>query len=182
MSNLSFRRSLLPLILVFAAYSAAAATNQIKTAIDTDNNASTGCSVSSALGTFSGAEQLLITTYDPDTHTVTSVVRQRCSGGTFGGSDIIDSGGWAVGTNGGVNLIETHIPWAALGATGPMRLGFIISSDTLSDAVLQRPGGAPIMFPGSLGSGRHHAVLPDGGHAITLDGNGSDWDGVRPIA
>src|SRR5205823_1036569 len=95
---------------------------------------------------------------------------------------IIDSGGWAVGTNGGVNLIETHIPWVALGATGPMRLGFIISSDTLSDAVMQRPGGAPIMFPGSLGGGRHHAVLPDGEHAITLDGNGSDWAGVTPIA
>src|ERR1051326_3598167 len=111
MSRFGYRAALSLLVVALSAVSVAAATNQIKVAIDTDNNSSTGCSVVTAAGTFSGAEQILITTYDPDAKTVTSVIRQRCVGATFGGAEVIDAGGWSVGSNGGVSLIETHMPW-----------------------------------------------------------------------
>src|SRR4029077_17087664 len=106
----SLRSAFIPLMDVLAAFSAGAATTTIKIAIDTDNNSSTGCSVAVGGATFSGAEQLWITTYDPDAHAVTGVTQQRCSGSTFGGAATIDTGGWSVGVNGGVNAIETHMP------------------------------------------------------------------------
>ena len=58
----SLRSGFLPLMAVLAAFTANAATTTIKIAVDTDNNSSTGCSVTTGAGTFSGAEQLWTTT------------------------------------------------------------------------------------------------------------------------
>ena len=169
-------------VALFTVLSASAATVDVKVYLDTDNNAATGCSVLAGGASFSGAEQILTTTYDPDAKQITSVTRQQCVAGSFGAAGNVDAGGWAVGSTGGVYLIESHLPWTLIGAVSPIRLGFFVSSGTLSDSFLQLPGGAPILYPQSLGSGRHHVVLPDGSRTIILDGNGSDWNGIAPIS
>ena len=101
------------------------------------------------------------------TKLVTGVVRQQCIDpltGTFGSPITVDATGWAIGSAGGHLLVETHIPTASIGGAHSVRLGFTVSSGTLSDSMLQGGGGAAIIFtPDFAISGRHHAIWPASG-------------------
>src|SRR5438105_3105156 len=182
MSSRAFRRALLPFLFLTAAFSANAATTEIAVLIDSDNNASTGCSINISSGVFNGAEQVVTTTYDDVTGSVGAVTRSRCVGSLLGAPETIDTGGWAVGTVGAVNLVEIRIPWPTISAGGPIRFGFTVTSGLFSSGLFERPDGSLIMFPGRRPSGRSRVVNPTGEAAITLDGDGRDWSGIQPAA
>ena len=160
--------------------SSAAAASDVKVLIDSDNNPATGCSVATPSGTFAGVEQIVTTTWDPASLTVTGVTIQQCtdpSTSSFGAASTVDPGGWPVGSSGGTLLLETHIGTSS----GPMHLGFVAESDPLSDAVLAHANGDPIIFPPLFTEhGRQRAVHPPA-PSITLDGNGADWGGLTPL-
>jgi len=89
----------LSLSLALFASSALAVQTEIKILIDSDRNASTGCSVLTAGGNFNGVEQIVSTTYDTvgSALAVTGVTRQLCVSGSFTAPMTIDAGGWPVG-------------------------------------------------------------------------------------
>jgi len=121
----SLRASLAFAFLTLTAASAGAATTQVNILFDTDNNQATGCAVMTPTGNFDGVEQIVATFYDDVLNRVTQVTRQRCVASVFQAPETIDSGGWPVGLQGSVSVVESHVSWASLAATGPMRLGFI---------------------------------------------------------
>jgi len=174
---------LLFLSLALLASSVSAVQTEVKILIDSDRNISTGCPVLTAGGTFNGVEQIVSTTYDTvgTALAVTGVTRQQCVSGSFTAPMVIDAGGWPVGSLGGNQMLETHVPFG--GTLTSMRLGFTISNGALSDAVLQHPNGDPIVFPADfVGATRRRAVFSGGDFPINLDGNGSDWNGLFPLA
>jgi hypothetical protein len=175
-------QSLLVLSLVLLASSALGVQTEVRILIDSDRNLSTGCTVLTAGGPFSGVERMVSTTYDTvgSGLAVTGVTEQQCVSGSMTASTTIDAGGWAVGTAGGNQMLETHVPWA--GTLTSMRLGFTITNGTLADAVLQHPNGDPIVFPNNHTDARRRAVFSGGDFPITLDGNSSDWSGIFPLA
>ena len=138
--------SLLVLSLVLLASSAIGAQTEVRILIDSDRNLSTGCTVLTAGGAFSGVERIVTTSYDTAGTglAVTGVTEQQCVSGSMTASTTIDAGGWAVGTAGGNQMLETHVPFGS--TLTSMRLGFTISNGTLSDAVLQHPNGDPIIL------------------------------------
>src|SRR6478672_6485187 len=100
----------------FFPLSSFAATTEFRVLLDTDNNASTGCSVAVSGGSFAGVEQVLITTVDAST--VTSVARQVCSAGTLGASIPVNAPTpYSVGLDGasGNSLVESILPLDTLG-------------------------------------------------------------------
>src|SRR5262245_43909636 len=93
-------RFLLRVVLAFAwaaiAGHAGAATPWIAVAIDADDNAATGCTVSTADGPLAGVE-LVVTTHLVTTTSDVRVVRlerQTCNGGTLGPPSTHDASGW----------------------------------------------------------------------------------------
>jgi len=171
--------------LMLLASSALAGTTDVKLLIDTDKNASTGCRVVTSGGNFDGCELIVTTTFDNTTMTVTGVTAQQCldpATASFSSPTSIDAGGWRVGTSGGNQTLETHVPAAQVGGLHSMRLGFVVSSGMLTDALLQQPNGSPILFlPAVQRPGRPHVVSPPGGRLITLDGDASEWEGIAPL-
>ncbi|PYQ48122.1 MAG: hypothetical protein DMF59_16995, partial [Acidobacteria bacterium] len=172
-------------MLMLLASSAIASTTDVKILVDSDKNPATGCRVITAAGNFDGAEHIYTTTFDNSTMTVTGVTHQQCvdpATATFGMPTSVDAGGWRVGTSGGNQILETHIPTVQVGGVHSMRFGFVVNSGTLTDAMLQRPGGGAIIFiPEIERPGRPHVVTSPGEHAITLDGDAGDWLGIVPL-
>ncbi|HXG58338.1 MAG TPA: Ig-like domain-containing protein, partial [Thermoanaerobaculia bacterium] len=167
-----------------------AATTEIRTLIDADNDPSTGCAVASPAGSVPGFEHILVTTIESGERTasVTGVTRQQCAGALFGTPVIVASTGWAAGVDGasGNILVESKIPASAFGGTLPaqMRVAFLMTSGSLSSAVLQSNDGRPILWPPAAGR-RRAASPPAGGsgspRTIILDGLAGDWVGVSPL-
>ena len=94
--------------------------------LDTDNAASTGCSLSTAKGTASGIDQVWTTVVTTTTSgaSVTRIEHRTCVGSTLGPSTIFATAGWPAGLgNGtlGTAAIETYIPLSALPGTGTMK-------------------------------------------------------------
>jgi len=127
--------------------SALAATVELRALLDLDNDASTGCTVMTVDGDFTGVEQILTTTVEtlPPPGEVTGLVRQECDAmaGTFGAPIVVDSlmtPPWPVGLGNGTlgsDVLETYFPLALVGAQLPVRIG--LESDDLNgnhDALL----------------------------------------------
>src|SRR3954454_2935191 len=119
----------------FVPLSSFAATTEFRVLLDTDNNASTGCSVAVPGGSFAGVDQVLITTVDSTATgaTVTSVSRQVCSAGTLGASVPVNAPTpYNVGLNGssGNSLVESVLPLDPLGTPTPtqIRVAFVATT------------------------------------------------------
>jgi hypothetical protein len=163
--------------------SAYAANYDVKVLMDTDINRSTGCVVSTASGPVAGIEQVLTTSVSVTggTATVTGVTRQLCTSG-FLGSPIPVDGGWNVGVSSTGNLfVETHVGANVITMTnvGTMRLSFVVTSGSLSDAMTS-DFGDDILYP--VRPGRHRAVLTGTPRTIHLDGVNTDWAGLPVLA
>lgn len=126
-----------------------AASTDYTVLLDLDNNAATGCTVTTAAGSFAGAEQRLITTVsNVSPLTVTSVVRQVCVAGpsTWGPSIAVNSpfaAPWAVGEHqgtGGLDVVDTYFPLGGV-PHGFYRLGFTTSAGA-GDALITANGAS----------------------------------------
>jgi hypothetical protein len=147
------------LFVLTALVPAAAQTYNYSVYIDSDNSASTGCSVVFPDGTINGAEVRLQATVNAGTSpSVTTVTRETCSGGTFGAGTVI-GGGYPVGLGNGLagaSVVELNDTLAAVqgGNTGAMRLYVVARSDIGDDVLLSTNGalnGPPILFtPGAI--------------------------------
>lgn len=145
---------LLALGAIGAPGAAHAATTTVNTLIDTDNTASTGCSVTTANGAVAGIEQMLSTTVATDAtgYRITSITLQSCSNGTFGAPSTIDSGttplARGMGTS-GATAVETYMPAILLPATGQkMRVAVTTQGSnglTGTDALTATSAGGPIL-------------------------------------
>jgi len=119
----------------FAAGVATAGTTTIAVALDTDNNAATGCVVASAEGPVAGIELVLSTviTTTANGATVTRLERQICVAGVLGAPIVYDNGGWNVGFGKGMSgsaLVESSIPLALLPPAGTMRAVVVATNGT----------------------------------------------------
>jgi len=172
--------------------SAAAATQNFdfRVLIDTDNDATTGCTVATATGLFKGVEQVLITRVSANatTGTVTGVTRQICTdpiANAFSAELPVDGGGWPITmTPGGSMLVETHIPNAVVGSSPRYRLNFTVTSGTQTDDVASLHDGSStttVVYPAPLPP-HHRAAGKATDRIITLDGAMNDWDGLAPVA
>src|SRR4051812_46559659 len=122
--------------------------------LDLDNNSATGCTVTTAAGTFTGADQRVITTVSNTSPLmVLAVVREVCvtAPSTWGNSTAINSPyatPWSVGEHagtGGLDVVESYVPLTGI-PHGLYRLGFMSSAGS-GDALLTAdgtPGGAAI--------------------------------------
>ncbi len=147
--------------LFFLSGSASAVQNQVRILMDLDNDAGTGCSVSTPAGTFAGVEQVLITTVEttnpPPAGTVTDVATSDCTNpgtNTFSAPASFD-GGWPVGIDngtGGLDVVETYLPLLASVVPDPkvIRLGVLVTDELGgAHALLTVDGtrtGAPILL------------------------------------
>lgn len=122
--------------------------------VDNDDNASTGCTVTTTGGAFAGVEYLVTTTVDTDVYppVVIGLARQDCvGGGDFGTPVQLDPGGWPLGIGigtSGYDVLETYFPTPT--PDGRRRLGFILSdAGSSSDTLFTRNGvasGLPIIL------------------------------------
>jgi VCBS repeat-containing protein len=180
-----FSKALLVLSL-FAAASAYSATTEFRVLLDTDNNAATGCTVTTPAGTFAGAEQVLITTVVTTadrTGNVTGTALQTCSGGTLGTPVTLSSATWPVGFHDDIGIVETVFPLSLFGSSVPpsIRLGFVAASGNAVDSILTAPSGHFMMWPPE-DYGRRRASGPQvEPQTIVLDGNGTDWGMITPF-
>ncbi|MEA2570984.1 MAG: large repetitive protein, partial [Acidobacteriota bacterium] len=177
----SFRASAFFLIAVFASIAAQAA--DFKVLLDLDNQPSTGCSVITGNGTFSGVEAVLTTTVDivGGVQRVTGVSRQQCVNGTFAAPITVDNSGWAVGTDpSGKVVVETKVSFSELSESpiDSAHVAFVASSGGLADVILSRSDSSPILFPDHVGRRRSG---PGTSRSITLDGDLSDWGMIAPL-
>ncbi|MGH9440940.1 MAG: beta strand repeat-containing protein [Thermoanaerobaculia bacterium] len=154
MNKAAWRAALLLCSSILLAHAAGAATVTLQAFLDTDYNASTGCAISTSVGTFSGAEYVLTTTVDTTAGEVTGVELQSCSGGVLGAPFAVTSPyspPWPIGFGSGVSgsaLIESYVPLSALSGAGLIRAGFV-STDQVGeqDGILQ--GSLLVSAPGS---------------------------------
>ncbi len=137
---------------------AGAATTTFGVLLDTDNNASSGCAINTADGSFAGVETVLSTTVVADSsgYRVTSRTLQTCTGSGLSTPVVLDSTAFPVARGYGVNgasAVETYIPVIFLPRTGlKMRLGLTtVGADgvTGADAVLSN-NGATILLDAPL--------------------------------
>jgi hypothetical protein len=131
--------------------------SQLTVLLDTDNNATTGCTVPIPGGTFAGAEVVLNTTVNTSVTppVVGSVTRQFCvnpAANTLGPPSPIDGGGWPVGMGIGVagfDVIETFTPTIGL-PSGTYRLGVAYVDPAIGGDALTTTnglaGGPPIIY------------------------------------
>ena len=173
-------------------FAASAATFDVKTLIDTDNNRGTGCSVVTPGGIVSGIDVMITTagSVTGSTGSVTAVTRQTCVNPVLNqfSSPIAVDGGWNVGvsTSGptaGDVFVESHMGLDVLTMDniGTPRFVFMSSSGLNSD-VLLTPwswGGGDIIMPHAS---RDRAVTPAPPRNIVLDGLKPDWAGNVPLA
>ncbi len=136
----------------------ASAVTELRTLLDVDNNATTGCTVSTPDGPFAGAEQVLITTVTTaNPPEVTSLARQVCTGLVLGPPSVLNSpfpAPWPVGLGGGVDgsaVIETYLPLSLAPHGAAVRLGFtseVVSGGSGQDALLTTTSvpPAPLML------------------------------------
>jgi hypothetical protein len=188
---ISFRNAirLFSLTLTFGLSAAAtAATFDVKTLVDVDNNRSTGCSVVTPGGFVSGIDVIVTTagTVTGGTGSVTAVTRQNCVNpvlNLFSSPTPVD-GGWNVGVSSiGDVFVESHMGLDVLTMDNirTPRFVFTTSAGLLSD-VLLTPwswGGGDIIMPHA---GRDRAVTPTPPRNIVLDGLSADWAGNVPLA
>ncbi len=135
---------------------AQAATTTLDTLVDTDNNPSTGCSVSTASGTVSGVERIIRTTVDADStgYRARSVELLACLGTSFGAPQLIDGTVRTIDRGLGVSgatAVETVVSDAVLSrqpSGARMRVAFtatgsdgLVGADALNDA-----SGSPILI------------------------------------
>jgi hypothetical protein len=168
--------------------SASADNFEIRALIDVDNSRSTGCNITTPGGIVSGIDTILTTdgTVSGTTATVTAVTRQTCvnpAANLFSTPVAVDSG-WTVGVSSiGDLLIESHLGPGVITLDNirTPRFVFTATSGIFSDALLTpfSWGGGDIILPLAA---RDRAVATRGLRKIILDGNGSDWDGVPPLA
>ncbi|HEV7487911.1 MAG TPA: putative Ig domain-containing protein [Thermoanaerobaculia bacterium] len=169
-------------------FAASAATFDVKTLIDTDNNRGSGCNVVTPGGIVSGIDVMITTagSVTGSTGTVTAVTRQTCVNpvlNQFSSPTAVD-GGWNVGVSPiGDVFVESHMGLDVLTMDniGTPRFVFTASSGLSSD-VLLTPwswGGGDIIMPHA---GRDRAVTPTLPRNILLDGLSSDWAGNVPLA
>ncbi|MBK7333899.1 MAG: hypothetical protein IPI87_16855 [Betaproteobacteria bacterium] len=119
---------------------AIAATPSVGVALDTDDDAGTGCTVPTAEGALAGVELVvtarLVTTAGGAY--VDRVERQDCAGGTIGGPIVVDSGDWPVGRGagtGGSAVVELSIPRSLLPREGVAKaVAFASDGDAGADA------------------------------------------------
>ncbi len=130
---------------------AATTTTTLSVAIDTDNNAATGCTISTAGGTLVGIEVALdtvVNTSGANSGSVGSVTRRNCTAGAFGAPSIVSNGGWAVGMgsgSAGSDVIETFIPLLDLGATAPVvRVAAISAGDVIAGGLVRLADGPTV--------------------------------------
>ena len=144
------------------AATAFAATTTVSTLIDSDNNASSGCSVSTANGAFAGVDRVLNTVVVTEAtgYRIQSINLQYCNGGALGTATVIDSSSTTLargnGTN-GATAVETYLPNLFLPAEGQkMRVGVTtLGSDGLT-------GGDALTLTGT------GAILVDGPALIVV--------------
>lgn len=140
-----------------AASASFAAITTVSVLIDADNNASTGCSVSTANGPFAGVERVLNTTViaDASGYRIQSITLQSCNGAAIGPATIISSTPTPLVRGSGANgttAVETYIPGIFLPANGQkMRVAVTsVGSDGLvgSDALTLTSAGNAILVDG----------------------------------
>ena len=126
--------------------------------LDLDNNAATGCNVTTAAGPVNGAEVRLTATVTGTPPMVTGSTRAQCAGAAFGSAQPI-SGSYAVGLNngiGGSDVVELATALAGLGQGGTVRVTFVSTGAggaDLASGLVQLPGGGvlvpavPVLVP-----------------------------------
>ncbi|MFO1341828.1 MAG: Ig-like domain-containing protein [Burkholderiales bacterium] len=133
---------------------AGAATTTFGVLLDTDNNINSGCTISTADGSFAGVELVLNTTVVANStgYRVTGITLQSCTGSSLSAPVTLDSAAYPVARGFGANgtsAVETYIPTAYLPQSGlKMRIGLTTSGAdgiTGADALLSS-NGAPILF------------------------------------
>ncbi len=133
---------------------AGAATTTFGVLLDTDNNINSGCTISTADGSFAGVELVLNTTVVANStgYRVTGITLQSCTGSSLSAPVTLDSAAYPVARGFGANgtsAVETYIPTAYLPQSGlKMRIGLTTSGAdgiTGADALLSS-NGAAILF------------------------------------
>jgi VCBS repeat-containing protein len=179
--NASRRLSLIVAAVFFPLF-AFAATSEVRVLFDVDNNVATGCTV----GAMTGVDQVLVTQIvdSPTGASVTQTHRLVCSSGILGSPTDIVTTGWPAGwqPSSGMMLVETRIPFAALGSSSmpnEMRVGFDGTRGAASFSVVTEANGDPILFP--IKVNRRRAVGFDEPRMIILDGLDPDWGMINAL-
>jgi hypothetical protein len=146
-------------LLVLICTAAQAVDSRFELLLDLDGNASTGCTVTTPAGNFTGVETILTThvqTEGLDQAEVVLVERQDCANpetDTFGPTETVSTDGWPVGIGNGVdgfNVIETSMPLGQSNRFSDIRLA-VVATDELGNVSVvleQSPGGGPITLEG----------------------------------
>lgn len=126
------------------------AATELRTLIDSDNNAATGCTVMTAAGAFAGVDMAAVTQVDLSaSDPVGNVSRELCQGGVLVADPTfvpVAPLRWPVGVGAAgaqVDVVESYIQ--LLGAISTVRLGFTASTTDGSvpaTALLSAAGGA----------------------------------------
>jgi large repetitive protein len=160
-------RSVVVVLAALVASASFAATTTVDTLIDTDNNATTGCSVTTASGAVNGVEKILrnLVVADSAGYTSQSVTLLTCSAGSFGAPVTLEGAVLPIARGngvGGATAVESAIPAQFLNAGGPpMRVAFtatggggLTGSDALigSDAAPLLAASPPIIPVPTLGA------------------------------
>src|SRR5688500_8099985 len=178
------RGSLLVLLVSAFPLFASAATTDFRILFDVDHDTATGCTVS----TMPGVDQVFTTRVDTTATTaaVTQTFRQLCTGTSLGPQIPVDGTGWPAGfqSDSGQLLVETRIPFDAFPeSTMPrnMRIGLVASQGTSVHTALTRPTGEMVFFPAPARGRRRAVSAPGAPRTITLDGIGTDWNGLKAM-
>jgi hypothetical protein len=163
---------------------ASAATTDFRILFDVDHDIATGCTVS----TMPGVDQVFTTRVDTTASTagVTQTFRQVCTGNSLGPQILIENLGWPAGfqSSSGQLLVETRIPFSSFPEPATprnMRIGLVgIQGSTVHTAVT-RPNGDLVFFPAPARGRRRAVAAPGGPRLITLDGIGTDWNGLNAM-
>lgn len=121
-----WRPWLVLVVALIAAPCAHAAESRFALLLDTDGDASTGCTAPSANGALAGIDLIATTivTTSASGGVVTRLEQQHCTGGAWSTPTLYDAGGWPVGIGAGLfgtAVIETSIPRALLPTRGTIR-------------------------------------------------------------
>jgi hypothetical protein len=169
-------------VVLFAALPVFAATTDVTVLMDTDRDATTGCTVAG----MQGVEQVLVTRIvsDATTAAVTRTFRQLCTGGSLGSETDVVATGWPVGFQpaSGRMLAETRVPFSAFGAEVPrIHLGVQAVQGSLTHTAHGTTAGQAVYYPETPRGKRRATSAPGTVRMITLDGSDNDWNGLDPI-
>ncbi len=147
------------LVASLAVPAAFAASTTISALLDTDNNAATGCTISTVNGAFAGVERVLATKVVTNTagYRTDSITVQMCLGGTLGAPIVVDSQSLPIAPGNGINgssAVETYIPAQFLPNDGKkIRIGVTtLGADGLTggDALTLTSAGDAILVDGPI--------------------------------